>query len=148
MGLLPRAPPPAPLNTTTAAASSQTTTASPTTYENVCHASLTNKPLLQTDIQYQTIRSAGTEASEASSFAPTYSRQDTSSTTTSRGTQISRNSMSGPSRRATAPVVNRYTHCGRHSDQYLFGGWGDLVKGVFSKKHERPQKSSLGWRQR
>ncbi|KAI1641804.1 hypothetical protein F4815DRAFT_157157 [Daldinia loculata] len=27
-----------------------------------------------------------------------------------------------------APTVNLYTHCGRHTDQYLFGGWSNIFK--------------------
>ncbi|KAI1654294.1 hypothetical protein F4813DRAFT_211689 [Daldinia decipiens] len=27
-----------------------------------------------------------------------------------------------------APTVNVYTHCGRHTDQYLFGGWSNIFK--------------------
>lgn len=27
--------------------------------------------------------------------------------------------------------VNQYTHCGRHTDQYLFSGWSK----VFNRKH-------------
>ncbi|KAK6952805.1 hypothetical protein Daesc_005099 [Daldinia eschscholtzii] len=27
-----------------------------------------------------------------------------------------------------APMVNVYTHCGRHTDQYLFGGWSNIFK--------------------
>ncbi|KAI8960294.1 hypothetical protein F5Y11DRAFT_358577 [Daldinia sp. FL1419] len=26
------------------------------------------------------------------------------------------------------PTVNVYTHCGRHTDQYLFGGWSNIFK--------------------
>ncbi|KAI2612168.1 uncharacterized protein GGS25DRAFT_109162 [Hypoxylon fragiforme] len=33
-----------------------------------------------------------------------------------------------------SPTVNVYTHCGRHSDQYLFGGWSNIVKSTFKKE--------------
>lgn len=48
-----------------------------------------------------------------------------SSTTTSSSTS---------SRKPSSPTVNVYTHCGRHTDQYLFGGRGltDLFR--FLKK--------------
>ncbi|KAI6091787.1 hypothetical protein F4821DRAFT_225598 [Hypoxylon rubiginosum] len=47
---------------------------------------------------------------------------------------------STPTRKSTSspkphsPTVNVYTHCGRHTDQYLFSGWSNVVKSPF-KKH-------------
>ncbi|KAI1144372.1 hypothetical protein F5Y05DRAFT_25434 [Hypoxylon sp. FL0543] len=32
-----------------------------------------------------------------------------------------------------SPTVNNYTYCGRHSDQYLFNGWSNIVKSPFKK---------------
>ncbi|KAI2616668.1 hypothetical protein GGS26DRAFT_442928 [Hypomontagnella submonticulosa] len=32
-----------------------------------------------------------------------------------------------------SPTVNVYTHCGRHSDQYLFSGWSN-IKSAFKKE--------------
>ncbi|KAI1213329.1 uncharacterized protein F4807DRAFT_456671 [Annulohypoxylon truncatum] len=32
-----------------------------------------------------------------------------------------------------SPTVNVYTHCGRHTDQYLFGGWSNAFKHAFKK---------------
>ncbi|OTA81155.1 hypothetical protein M434DRAFT_213228 [Hypoxylon sp. CO27-5] len=47
---------------------------------------------------------------------------------------------SSPTRKSTSssskphsPTVNHYTYCGRHSDQYLFGGWSNIVKSPFKK---------------
>ncbi|KAI0181032.1 hypothetical protein GGR52DRAFT_567281 [Hypoxylon sp. FL1284] len=34
-----------------------------------------------------------------------------------------------------SPTVNVYTHCGRHSDQFLFSGWSNVVKSPFRKHH-------------
>ena len=36
----------------------------------------------------------------------------------------------------SSPTKNVYTHCGRHTDQYLFGGrsMSDLFRGVFPKR--------------
>ncbi|KAI1313635.1 hypothetical protein F5Y03DRAFT_103999 [Xylaria venustula] len=36
-----------------------------------------------------------------------------------------------------SPTVNLYTHCGRHTDQYLFGGHSlsDAIKDILKKKH-------------
>lgn len=110
--------------------------ASPTAYESV-RLIFSTKDVRVLTFGDQTLRSVGTEASEASIFAPAYGRKDSANstaTTATAATTASGRSEHGPTRRATVPVVNRYTHCGRHSDQYLFGGWGDLVKGVFHKK--------------
>lgn len=37
-------------------------------------------------------------------------------------------------RKVSTGSVNANSFCGRHSDQFLFGGWGDIVKGVFHPK--------------
>lgn len=34
---------------------------------------------------------------------------------------------------SSSPTVNVYTHCGRHSSQWLFSGWGSLKKGSGKK---------------
>ncbi|KAL7627077.1 hypothetical protein AAE478_003853 [Parahypoxylon ruwenzoriense] len=39
-----------------------------------------------------------------------------------------------PGPKPSSPTVNVYTHCGRHSDQFLFNGWGDIVRSTFHKK--------------
>jgi hypothetical protein len=31
------------------------------------------------------------------------------------------------------PKKNVYTECGRHSDEWLFGGWSDKVKRLWEK---------------
>jgi len=41
----------------------------------------------------------------------------------------SASSMYGPRKSSASPKVNVYTTCGRHSNQWLFSGWG------FGKKH-------------
>lgn len=44
-------------------------------------------------------------------------------------------------RRNTAdPRMNVHTECGRHSDDWLFGGWNvaDTVKKIWDKKEPRP----------
>ncbi|KAI0018978.1 hypothetical protein F4780DRAFT_780856 [Xylariomycetidae sp. FL0641] len=40
------------------------------------------------------------------------------------------------SRQQYSPTVNHYTHCGRHTDQYLFGGHTlkNFVRSAFNKK--------------
>ncbi|KAI1413033.1 hypothetical protein F5Y13DRAFT_40711 [Hypoxylon sp. FL1857] len=42
-------------------------------------------------------------------------------------------SSSSSSSKPHSPTVNHYTYCGRHSDQYLFGGWSNIVKSPFKK---------------
>ncbi|OTB08325.1 hypothetical protein M426DRAFT_182263 [Hypoxylon sp. CI-4A] len=42
-------------------------------------------------------------------------------------------SSHGSSSKPHSPTVNVYTHCGRHTDQYLFGGWSNIVKSTFKK---------------
>ncbi|GAW24324.1 hypothetical protein ANO14919_139080 [Xylariales sp. No.14919] len=34
-----------------------------------------------------------------------------------------------------APTVNLYTHCGRHSNQYLFGPISESLKGLLRKRN-------------
>ncbi|KAI0202206.1 hypothetical protein F4808DRAFT_82642 [Astrocystis sublimbata] len=48
----------------------------------------------------------------------------------------SRSSSEGMHRASSQQAVNLYTHCGRHTNAYLFGGHSisDSVKGVFRKK--------------
>ncbi|KAI1402199.1 hypothetical protein F4819DRAFT_293900 [Hypoxylon fuscum] len=36
--------------------------------------------------------------------------------------------FTGSSSKPHSPTVNVYTHCGRHSDQYLFSGWSHLFR--------------------
>ncbi|KAI1458225.1 hypothetical protein F4805DRAFT_456859 [Annulohypoxylon moriforme] len=43
------------------------------------------------------------------------------------------NQPSHKSSKPHSPTVNVYTHCGRHTDQYLFGGWSDAFKHAFKK---------------
>ncbi|KAI1634806.1 hypothetical protein F4809DRAFT_643104 [Biscogniauxia mediterranea] len=50
-----------------------------------------------------------------------------------KGTKRRTVSMSSSTKPAS-PTVNLYTHCGRHSDQFLFGGWTDLIRSRFKKE--------------
>ncbi|KAI1355647.1 hypothetical protein F5Y01DRAFT_269343 [Xylaria sp. FL0043] len=47
-----------------------------------------------------------------------------------------RSNTDGNSKPST-PTVNLYTHCGRHTDQYLFGGHSlsGSIKDILKKKH-------------
>ncbi|KAI1768662.1 hypothetical protein GGR53DRAFT_346540 [Hypoxylon sp. FL1150] len=44
-----------------------------------------------------------------------------------------RQSTASSSKPHHSPTVNVYTHCGRHTDQYLFSGWSNIVKSPFRK---------------
>lgn len=41
-----------------------------------------------------------------------------------------------------SPTVNVYTHCGRHSDQYLFSGWSN-IKSALRRSRPEPSNSKL-----
>ncbi|KAI0883537.1 uncharacterized protein GGS22DRAFT_32585 [Annulohypoxylon maeteangense] len=43
------------------------------------------------------------------------------------------NQNSQKSSKPHSPTVNVYTHCGRHTDQYLLGGWSEAFKNAFKK---------------
>ncbi|KAI1376831.1 hypothetical protein F4677DRAFT_75578 [Hypoxylon crocopeplum] len=45
----------------------------------------------------------------------------------------SSSSSGSSSSKPHSPTVNVHTHCGRHSDQYLFGGWSNVVKSALRK---------------
>ncbi|KAI0435095.1 hypothetical protein F5Y09DRAFT_293681 [Xylaria sp. FL1042] len=47
-----------------------------------------------------------------------------------------RSNTDGDSKPST-PTVNLYTHCGRHTNQYLFGGhsFSESIKDILKKKH-------------
>ncbi|KAI1500705.1 hypothetical protein F5X99DRAFT_409780 [Biscogniauxia marginata] len=47
---------------------------------------------------------------------------------------LNRRTSSMSHTKPASPTVNLYTHCGRHSDQYLFGGWTDLIRSTFKKE--------------
>jgi hypothetical protein len=65
-------------------------------------------------------------------FPTTHNRKDSSSTTASTASD---SSTTFDTKKPTSPK-NVYTHCGRHTDQYLFGGkgLGDLWKAVAKKE--------------
>ncbi|KAJ4391310.1 hypothetical protein N0V93_004927 [Gnomoniopsis smithogilvyi] len=86
---------------------------------------------------YATPRSAGTMDSEASFTRTIRDRRTDSNTSTASSTStVSYRGMSENSRKGSTGSVNANSYCGRHSDQYLFGGWGEIVKGVFhQRKH-------------
>ncbi|KAF3770376.1 hypothetical protein M406DRAFT_354420 [Cryphonectria parasitica EP155] len=102
MGSSKRAPPPAPLYTTDPTHGQMM--ASPTSYES------------------QTPRTVGAGPSSSPRHCPR---------TDSMDSNVSTSSTASHQNRKVSTPRNVYTHCGRHSDQYLFGGWGDVVKNVF-----------------
>lgn len=61
-------------------------------------------------------------------------RKDSSNSVSSNMSSASAASISR-SKKVSSPSspsnVNQYTHCGRHTDQYLFSGWSK----VFNRKH-------------
>lgn len=70
-------------------------------------------------------------------FSPTiYTKRmdSTTSTESSASTDSYQSISSENARKVSTGSINANSYCGRHSDQYLFGGWGDLVKGVFHTK--------------
>ena len=52
---------------------------------------------------------------------PTHSRHNSTSSSKSQ-------------KKPVTPTVNRHTHCGRHSNQYLFHGWSDMVRGMINRE--------------
>ncbi|KAI1384541.1 uncharacterized protein F4822DRAFT_366415 [Hypoxylon trugodes] len=44
--------------------------------------------------------------------------------------------QTNPPSKPHSPTVNVYTHCGRHTDQYLLGGWSNLIKGPFKREKD------------
>ncbi|ROV98917.1 hypothetical protein VSDG_03732 [Cytospora chrysosperma] len=82
-----------------------------------------------------TPRSAAAGGWETPAFMSPEHRKDsaksTFSTDSSASAASSSKNHSYGSRKVASPTVNVYTHCGRHSNQYLFGGWSK----VFHKKN-------------
>ncbi|KUI59314.1 hypothetical protein VP1G_06582 [Cytospora mali] len=82
-----------------------------------------------------TPRSGASGGWESPTFISRENRKDTgdslSSTGSSNSTASNSKSRSYGSKKVSSPTVNVYTHCGRHSNQYLFGGWSK----VFHKKN-------------
>ena len=78
----------------------------------------------------QTPRSATAVDWETPTFVSPDTRKDSGGSTSS--TDSSGSAVSNPkghssgSKKVSAPTVNVYTHCGRHSNQYLFGGWSKM----------------------
>ncbi|KAI2626558.1 hypothetical protein GGR54DRAFT_637130 [Hypoxylon sp. NC1633] len=77
------------------------------------------------------------------SFGSDYSCKDKDTPRSSRldDYQKSLGSHPSPSRKPSShtskpssSTVNVYTHCGRHTDQYLFGGWSNVVRSAFKKE--------------
>lgn len=152
MGSSPQTPPQAPHYTTTSGGGGRSMSmlvVNPTAQENVRpgHISPPTLPRRQiglTSRNGQTPRSAGTGFSwdstltsasmcTPSSPPPRQARVNSSGSTGSTDRRpLSRRKTSSSS--SSSGSVNVHTHCGRHSDQFLFGGWGPLVKGVFHKK--------------
>ncbi|KAI4868900.1 hypothetical protein F4820DRAFT_444545 [Hypoxylon rubiginosum] len=71
------------------------------------------------------------ETAAHSSLTPS---QDGRGSTSSSQFEDYRKMSDTPNRKPHSPTVNVYTHCGRHTDQYLFSGWSSVVKSPF-KKH-------------
>ncbi|KAI1427040.1 hypothetical protein F5Y12DRAFT_226336 [Xylaria sp. FL1777] len=68
--------------------------------------------------------------SDSAAKAKDFSRSDSS-----HWFKRSRTSSDGDSK-PSSPTVNLYTHCGRHTDQYLFGGhsFSESIKDILRKK--------------
>lgn len=77
-------------------------------------------------------------SSEKAPFSPTsYTRRTDSNGSTASSASTDSYQITGAgenARKASTGSVNANSFCGRHSDQFLFGGWGDIVKGVFHHK--------------
>ncbi|KAI0456132.1 hypothetical protein F5B21DRAFT_162445 [Xylaria acuta] len=79
------------------------------------------------------------EARRQDSFSSSESilKHKDSSTLASHSSWFTRSRSSSEGvHKASSQHVNLYTHCGRHTDQYLFGGHSisDSVKGLLRKK--------------
>ncbi|KAI2465925.1 hypothetical protein F4781DRAFT_373548 [Annulohypoxylon bovei var. microspora] len=69
------------------------------------------------------------------SFDSYYSDKDSKETPRS-SKSLGNHSQPSPNHKSSkphSPTVNVYTHCGRHTDQYLFGGWSNAFKNAFKK---------------
>lgn len=77
--------------------------------------------------------SAMSEKDRSTSYSSEYSIPDMSPTHHRKDSSGSSRSSSS-SKKVVSPTVNVYTHCGRHSDQYLFKGWGDMVRGMVKRE--------------
>ncbi|KAJ9154925.1 hypothetical protein NKR23_g2193 [Pleurostoma richardsiae] len=42
-------------------------------------------------------------------------------------------SSSSSDKKPQSPTANVYTYCGRHTDQFLLGGWTGMINGIFKK---------------
>ncbi|KAI3398258.1 hypothetical protein diail_9596 [Diaporthe ilicicola] len=107
-----RAPAPAPLNTL---GFGNSTTTSPTSYtpQNTPRTASTNS---------WAIPAVMSRKDSSNSVSSTMSSASVASVSRTRPKKVSSPSSSN---------VNQYTHCGRHTDQYLFSGWSK----VFNRKH-------------
>jgi len=52
---------------------------------------------------------------------PTHSRHNSTSSSKSQ-------------KKPVTPTVNRHTHCGRHSNQFLFHGWSDIMRDMIKRE--------------
>ncbi|KAK9769971.1 hypothetical protein AB5N19_12672 [Seiridium cardinale] len=79
--------------------------------------------------------SFGSDSSYSNDWEFEHHRESSSSPHKDRITP-SRKSTSGSTKstKPTSPTVNRHTHCGRHSDQWLFGGFSDVIKSAWKKE--------------
>ncbi|KAI1126691.1 hypothetical protein F5Y10DRAFT_266894 [Nemania abortiva] len=72
------------------------------------------------------------------SFGSEYSLKDKSSPTSPTSSWFHRTrSTSEAETKSSFGTVNRFTHCGRHTDQYLFGGHSlsESIKDILKKKN-------------
>lgn len=99
----------------------------------LCNPRLINCHILNFS-NWQTPRSASTMKSEASFSRSSNRRTDSNTSTASSTSTASYQTTSDNSRKVSTGSINANSYCGRHSDQYLFGGWGPIVKGVFSQR--------------
>ena len=65
-----------------------------------------------------------------------FDHKGSSSSRSSHNRTTSDLSVRSSSSKPSSPTKNVYTHCGRHTDQYLLGGRSmtDLVRNIFTKK--------------
>ncbi|KXJ97593.1 hypothetical protein Micbo1qcDRAFT_171247 [Microdochium bolleyi] len=101
------------------------------------------------------IRSSTRRSSEGSGQQDQQSRKTSSSSTASRSLTLSPvatpsldsgGGLRSPTRHSTtsSPTTNVYTHCGRHTDQFLFGGrsMSDFWKSAFVEGENRTDRKN------
>ncbi|KAI1176260.1 hypothetical protein F4777DRAFT_546953 [Nemania sp. FL0916] len=76
------------------------------------------------------------EARRQDSFGSDFSIQTKGSPTFAPSSWFKRTGSNDSDQKPNFGTVNRYTHCGRHTDQFLFGGHSisDSIKDLMRKK--------------